>query len=149
MVNFMLPAGYDVLTIDEFWYNDDCSNTSNCSDAHGRPQPDIGKWPSSANGKGFKPFADKIHAMGLKLGIHTLRGSISQWAIDNQLPILNGGGATVDQIATTPCAWNKNWYAANMSHPAASAWINSVYKQYGKRNGMCVRLIRAPNLPSN
>ena len=49
-----------------------------------RPQPDVAKWPSSAGGKGFKPFADKMHAMGLKVGIHTLRGSVSSEAIANK-----------------------------------------------------------------
>jgi len=55
-------------------------------------------------------------AMGLKLGIHTLRGSVSK--------------ATVDELATTQCSWNNNWYAVNASHPAAQTWLNSVYKQY-------------------
>jgi hypothetical protein len=66
----------------------------------------------------------------LKLGIHTLRGSVSAAAIAAKSPILNGGGATVDQIATTGCSWNKGWYAVNMSHPAAVPWFDSVYGQY-------------------
>eukprot|EP00729_Bicosta_minor_P015578 gene15578-23076_t len=34
MVKYLLPAGYDVLTIDEFWYNNDCQTGSNCLDSN-------------------------------------------------------------------------------------------------------------------
>lgn len=129
MQQYLLPAGYDYLTIDEFWYKGDCQAHSGCLDANGRPQPDVAKWPSSAGGKGFKPIIDKIHAMGLKVGIHTLRGSVSAAAIAAKSPIL-GTKHTVDQIATTGCSWNKGWYAVNMSHPAAQPWLDSVYGQY-------------------
>jgi hypothetical protein len=84
----MAAAGFDVLTIDEFWYKNNCAVNSSCLDANGRPQPDEAKWPSSAGGKGFKPFADKMHALGLKVGIHTLRGSVSSEAIAKKAPIL-------------------------------------------------------------
>ena len=132
MREYLLPAGYDTLTIDEFWYPNDCHAGSKCIDANGRPQPDVSKWPSSSGGKGFKAVADKIHAMGLKIGIHTLRGSISDAAIAAKSPIL-GTKFTVDQIATTSgCSWNKGWWAANMSHPAAQPWFDSVYGQYAE-----------------
>ena len=67
MRTYLLPSGYDTLTIDEFWYKGDCKEGSGCIDAHGRPQPDTAKWPSAAGGKGFKPIIDKMHAMGLKV----------------------------------------------------------------------------------
>ena len=44
-------------------------------DRHCRPIPDEERWPSSAGGKGFRPVADKVHAMGLKFGIHIMRGT--------------------------------------------------------------------------
>ena len=127
----LLPSGYDSLTIDEFWYLGDCQAHSGCLDQHGRPQPDVAKWPSSAHGKGFKPVIDKIHAMGLKVGIHTLRGSVSAAAIAAKSPIL-GTKYTVDQIATTGCSWNAGWFAVNMTHPAAQPWLDSVYGQYAE-----------------
>ena len=45
-----------------------------CMDEYGRLIPAPNRFPSSANGKGFKPIADKIHALGLKFGIHIMRG---------------------------------------------------------------------------
>jgi hypothetical protein len=71
--------------------------------------------------------------MGLKVGIHTLRGSVSAAAVAAKSPVLGGGGATVDQIVNASagtCSWNKGWFAVNMSHPAATAWFDSVYGQY-------------------
>jgi hypothetical protein len=63
--------------------------------------------------------------MGLKVGIHTLRGSVSAAAIAAKSPIL-GTKFTVDQIATTGCSWNHGWFAVNMSHPASQPWLDSV-----------------------
>ena len=56
---------------------------------------------------------------GLRVGIHTLRGSVSSEAIAKKSPIL-GTKYTVDQIATTKCQWNSNWWAVNMSHPVGT-----------------------------
>jgi len=71
-----------------------------------------------------------MHAMGLKVGIHTLRGSVSQAAVDAKAPVLGAPGVTVDQIITTKCGWNQEWYGVNMSHPASQTWLDSVYGQY-------------------
>lgn len=68
MVEFLLPSGYDTLTIDEFWYRGNCAVGSGCTDAYGRPQPDTSKWPSAAGGNGFRGFTDRMHAKGLKVG---------------------------------------------------------------------------------
>ena len=35
MVNVLAPAGYDILTIDEFWCKADCEEGSGCLDANG------------------------------------------------------------------------------------------------------------------
>lgn len=43
-------------------------------DEWGRMLPDPGRWPSSQGGKGFTEVAQKVHSMGLKFGIHVMRG---------------------------------------------------------------------------
>lgn len=40
----------------------------------GRPLPAVNRFPSAANGMGFKPLADYIHSPGLKFGIYIMRG---------------------------------------------------------------------------
>ena len=32
------------------------------------------KFPSAINGKGFKPLADYVYSLGLKFGVHLMRG---------------------------------------------------------------------------
>ncbi|MBR2107090.1 MAG: hypothetical protein IJ937_07475, partial [Treponema sp.] len=44
-----------------------------CMDEYSRQIPAPNRFPSSANGAGFKPLADYIHSLGLKFGIHIMR----------------------------------------------------------------------------
>lgn len=57
-------------------------------DEWGRMIPDPDRWPSSRNGKGFSEVANIIHGMGLKFGIHIMRG-ISTQAVNANTPILD------------------------------------------------------------
>jgi hypothetical protein len=81
------------VVVDFLWYreNDGTASTTRGKDfvdKYGRPQPDPQRWPSSRNGQGFKHVADKVHNMGLKFGIHVMRG-ISLAAVDKNTLILN------------------------------------------------------------
>lgn len=57
-------------------------------DEWGRMMPDPGRWPSSAGGNGFTDVAAKVHMMGLKFGIHVMRG-ISTQAVNANTFILD------------------------------------------------------------
>lgn len=57
-------------------------------DEWGRMIPDPERWPSSRGGKGFTEVAKKVHDMGLKFGIHVMRG-ISTQAFNANTPILD------------------------------------------------------------
>lgn len=57
-------------------------------DEWGRMVPDPDRWPSSKGGKGFTEVAKKVHSMGLKFGIHVMRG-ISAQAVNADTPILD------------------------------------------------------------
>lgn len=57
-------------------------------DEWGRMIPDPDRWPSSKGGKGFSQVANKVHSMGLKFGIHVMRG-ISTQAVNANSPILD------------------------------------------------------------
>jgi alpha-galactosidase len=43
-------------------------------DEYGRLIPAVNRFPSSADGRGFRPLADYIHGLGLRFGIHIMRG---------------------------------------------------------------------------
>ncbi len=135
MAKFLLPHGYDTLVIDGGWsdaYNHD--NCTSCVDANGRAQPNIEKWPSSAGGKGLKPFIDKVHAMGLKVGMHTLQGSITRAALNANSPVLGAGKATVNDIVGPGCTWQRWGFGVDLAqHPAAGQqYLDSVYSQYAE-----------------
>ncbi len=98
-------------------------------DEYGRLLPCPEKFPSSAGGKGFKPLADKIHALGLKFGIHIMRG-IPRWAAEQHLPIL-GTDVTADMAAdpSSICPWNPDMYGLRAGE-AGQAYYNSILELY-------------------
>lgn len=115
-----LAYGYEYAVIDIQWYAHDTGTRRDEyeyipfstleMDEYGRLMPDPAKFPSAANGAGFKPLADKIHAMGLKFGIHIMRG-IPRTAAEQKLPVL-GTSTTADEIANaySICNWNPDMY---------------------------------------
>jgi hypothetical protein len=66
-------------------------------DEWGRMIPDPDRWPSSKGGKGFTEVAKKVHSVGLKFGIHVMRG-ISTQAVNANTPILD----TISVLLWTP-----------------------------------------------
>ena len=65
------------------------------ADAFGRMIPAENRFASSAGGKGFKPLADKLHAMGLKFGFHYMRG-IPRQSVNARTPIENSEFTAAD-----------------------------------------------------
>ena len=79
-------------------------------DGYSRLLPDPERFPSSRGGLGFKPLADYVHSLGLKFGIHIMRG-IPRIAAHLHTGLL-GSALTADQIAdpTAICPWNPDMY---------------------------------------
>ncbi|MBR4728139.1 MAG: glycoside hydrolase family 27 protein [Clostridia bacterium] len=101
-----------------------------CMDAYSRLLPAPERFPSAAGGKGFGPIAEKIHAMGLKFGIHIMRG-IPRQAVHRNTPILCDG-VTARQIAAqySICPWNTDMYGVNPDAPGAQAYYDSLFALY-------------------
>jgi hypothetical protein len=100
-------------------------------DEYGRLLPDPNKFPSSFGGKGFKPLADYIHSLGLKFGIHVMRG-IPRQAVWAKSPVLGTNGITANMIADTNsiCTWLNHMYGLDMKKPGAQEYLNSILKLY-------------------
>ncbi|EJL37509.1 alpha-galactosidase [Caulobacter sp. AP07] len=134
MAKVLLPHGYDVFTVDIQWYEpgavgfDYRQDASLALDPWGRLLPAVNRFPSSADGAGFKPLGDRLHALGLKFGIHLMRG-VPRQAADRNLPIL-GASARCGDIAdrASLCPWNPDMYGVDMSKPGAQAYYDSVFK---------------------
>jgi len=104
-----------------------------CLDDYSRQIPAPHRFPSSKDGAGFKPLADFIHSLGLKFGIHIMRG-IPRFAAHNHLPIKTHDGAkiTADQIACaySTCAWNPDMYGVDFKKPYAQDYYDSLFELY-------------------
>jgi alpha-galactosidase len=132
----LLPFGYDIFTVDIQWYEPDASSyTYNAKpvpamDGYGRLIPAPNRFPSSADGSGFRTLAADIHAMGMKFGIHLMRG-IPRLAVEKNLPVF-GTRYRARDIAdqTSTCPWNPDMYGVDMTRPGAQAYYDSVFALY-------------------
>ena len=99
-------------------------------DEYGRQLPAVERFPSAAGGKGFGPIAEKIHSLGLKFGIHIMRG-VPRQAVHQHLPVL-GTNTTCDKIAsaTSLCRWNTDMYGIDPSKEGAQAYYDSIFQLY-------------------
>ena len=81
--------GWQYIVVDIQWYEPNAQahgyrpNAKLIMDAYGRLIPAPNRFPSAANGQGFKPLADYVHSKGLKFGIHILRGIPRQAVAEN------------------------------------------------------------------
>jgi alpha-galactosidase len=136
MAKFLLPSGYKYLTVDIQWYEPESKGHAYkpgailTMDEYGRLTPGLKKFPSAADGKGFKPLADYVHSKGLKFGIHIMRG-IPRQAVDKNLPVL-GTNAKAQDIAvkSSTCAWNPDMYGVDATKPEGQAYYNSIVQMY-------------------
>ncbi|WP_300116457.1 glycoside hydrolase family 27 protein [Sphingobium sp.] len=136
MADKLLPFGYNIFTVDIQWYEPEASSYAYnakprpAMDTHGRMIPAPNRFPSSVGGKGFAPLAQAVHALGLKFGIHVMRG-IPRAAVEANLPILGTGYRAAD-IAdrTSICSWNPDMYGVDMARPGAQAYYDSIFRLY-------------------
>ena len=134
MAERLLPYGWKLLTVDIQWYepgaagHDYRENAPLVMDGFGRLQPAPNRFPSAANGAGFRPLADYVHGKGLQFGIHLMRG-IPRLAVEHNLPV-KGTGVRAAEVANraSTCAWNPDMYGVDMSKPGAQAYYDSVFE---------------------
>jgi alpha-galactosidase len=138
MAEKLLPFGYDVFTVDIQWYEPEArSYNYNAKpvptmDGHGRVTPALNRFPSAANGVGFAELARQVHGLGLKFGIHIMRG-IPRLAVELNLPVLGTSVRARDIADTTSiCSWNPDMYGLDMSRPGAQAYYDSIFALYAE-----------------
>jgi len=145
MAKNLKDFGYEYIVIDMLWYGDSTASVfedfvqetipvkpNYTMDEFGRLLPDVIKFPSSANGKGFKPLADYCHNLGLKFGVHLLRG-IPWQAADNHLKI-KGTERDAAAIAQPDkgCEWYDGFYGIDMAKPGAQEYYNSIFQLFAE-----------------
>jgi alpha-galactosidase len=138
MASSLKQYGWQYIVIDIQWYEPNAQahgyrpGAALSMDANGRLIPAANRFPSAANGVGFKAIADYIHDKGLKFGIHILRG-IPRQAVAANVPIF-GSNVHAAEIADKQCIckWNTDMYGVDMAKPEAQAYYDSIVAQYAK-----------------
>src|SRR6185312_2019507 len=78
----------------------------------------------------FTAIGERVHALGLKFGIHVMRG-IPRRAVEQNLPVL-GTELRARDVADTSsiCSWNPDMYGIDMTRPGAQAYYDSIFALY-------------------
>lgn len=138
MAKHLLPLGWDTVVVDIQWYEPTADSSQYhafarlCQDDWSRLIPSENRFPSSVGNRGFRPLGDRIHAMGLKLGIHIMRG-IPRQAVHKNTPI-DGSVYKAREIAhpNSICPWNTDMYGVNPAHPGAQDYYDSLFRLYAE-----------------
>ena len=138
MAEHLKAYGWEYVVVDEGWYvtNHSVGTQSAAAqfslDANGRYIPAINSIPSAEQGAGFKPLADYVHSLGLKFGIHILRG-IPREAVAKNLPIAGSSfHAKAAADVSDTCPWNPYNYGVNSHSAAGQAYYDSIAKLYAE-----------------
>lgn len=136
MAKHLKKYGYEYVVLDIQWSEPTAENHEYhpfaplCMDEYSRLIPAPNRFPSSEGGKGFAPLAEYIHNLGLKFGIHIMRG-IPRQAVHQNSKIL-GTDKTARQIAKTDsiCRWNTDMYGVDPEKEGAREYYDSIFSLY-------------------
>lgn len=126
--------GWQYVVVDEGWYLNHPENQGKPAweftlDKGGRYTPAVSRFPSATADAGFKPLADSIHALGLKFGIHIIRG-IPKEAVEKNLPIDGSEFRAADAAEKSDtCRWNPDNYGVK-GNAAGQAYYDSIARLY-------------------
>ena len=137
----LIQHGWEYIVVDIRWYVENTKGQGYnqtdpiySMDGYGRLIPATNKFPSAADGKGFKPLADYIHGRGLKFGIHLMRG-IPVIAVEQNTPIMGTDLKAKDIYSKDmQCKWLRDMYTVDASKTGAQEYYNSLFKLYASWN---------------
>jgi hypothetical protein len=128
--------GWEYSVVDEGWYMANPNGKDRAAkdfqiDSNGLLVPALDRFPSGAGGAGFKPIADWVHSLGLKFGIHIVRG-IPRGAVERNTPIAGTNFHAADAADTSDaCPWDDgNWGVRD--NAAGQAYYDSMIRLYAK-----------------
>ena len=139
MAERLKDYGWEYVVVDIQWYEPGAMSHAYrpfadlCMDEYGRLLPAPNRFPSAADGKGFAPLANYVHSLGLKFGIHIMRG-IPRQAVHGNCPVMGTDRTARDAARfNSICAWNPDMYGvqANEAGWAYYASVFQLYTQWG------------------
>ena len=140
MAEKLAAYGWEYVVVDIRWFveNDKAGGYNQTNpiyvyDEYGRYTPALNRFPSAANGVGFRALADYVHSKGLKFGIHLMRG-LPKIAAEKKLPVKGTNGITCDMIANndSACTWLRDNYKVDCTKPGAQEYYNSCFELYAE-----------------
>lgn len=134
MATSLAPYGYEYFVIDNGWFGEYKLKPGtlyplekHASDVRinefGHVLPSKTYFPG-----GLKPITDRCHQLGLKFGIHMMRG-IPRKAYELNLPVKGTPYRARDIADTAPannCTWCTYNYGVDMTKPGAQAWYDGL-----------------------
>ena len=138
MAKHLKAYGWEYVVVDIQW-SEPGANSSHYRkfvpldmDEFSRLIPSVNRFPSSADGKGFRPLSDYVHSLGLKFGIHIMRG-IPRQAVHANTKI-KGTNVGAREIAhpNSICPWNTDMYGIDCTVDGAQAYYDSLFELYAE-----------------
>lgn len=135
------PAGYEYVVLDYCWSHPSPGAVENpnqseafeprlAMDDFGRLLPALERFPSAAHDAGLKPLADCLHAMGLKFGLHIMRG-IPRQAVADNTPIEGTHYHAKDIVRPdATCSWLNHMVGIDATTDAGQAYYDSIMRLY-------------------
>lgn len=136
MAKHLKKFGWQYIVVDIQWYEPKAKahgyrpNAELVMDEYGRLTPALNRFPSAANGRGFKPLADYVHSLGLKFGLHVVRG-IPRQAVRANTRVF-GTKLRAQDVANTQstCPWIDDMYGVRADTAGGRAYYDSIAKLY-------------------
>ena len=140
MAKHLKGFGWEYIVVDIAWYYNEAEDERDQfqyipfakveMDEYSRLYPDPKKFPSSKGGKGFAPLAEYVHNLGLKFGIHIMRGIPRRSAYMRTK--IKGTNVTANKIANpnSICFWNPDMYGVNPKAEGAQEYYDSLLELY-------------------
>ncbi|WP_046176093.1 glycoside hydrolase family 27 protein [Domibacillus indicus] len=138
MAEYLKEYGWEYVVVDIQWSEPGAVSSAYRPfvplemDEYSRLIPAENRFPSAKGGKGFKPLAAYIHQLGLKFGIHIMRG-IPRQAVHQNTALL-GTNVRARDIAkpNSICPWNTDMYGVDITKEGAQEYYNSIFRLYAE-----------------
>ena len=131
MAKHLASHGWRYIVLDHQWYDPQPvgyqyrTGVRFVMNAWGQWEPAPNRFP-----EGLKALADYVHGLGLKFGIHQMRG-IPRQAVEDNTPV-TGTPFHARDIADTnsTCKWNVDMYGVDMSKAGAQEYYDGLFARF-------------------
>lgn len=137
MAKHLKAYGWEYIVVDIQWSEPEAVSTQYNAfyplemDEYSRLIPAENRFPSATKEVGFRALGDYIHSLGLKFGIHIMRG-IPRQAVHQNTAIKGTDKRARDIALNTICPWNSDMYGVNVDLPEGQLYYDSLIELYAQ-----------------